>query len=71
MLLAPEDQPRRGVRAAARPAGVQVTSALAPAPVSGDIELVERLVANLLDNAMRLRWWRPTRSSFSPNRSGD
>jgi signal transduction histidine kinase len=34
-------------------AGVRVESTLDPAPMSGDVELVERLVANLLDNALR------------------
>jgi signal transduction histidine kinase len=34
-------------------AGVHLDLALAPAPVCGDPQLIERLVANLLDNALR------------------
>ena len=34
-------------------AGVQLRPSLRPAPTSGDPELVERLVANLVDNAVR------------------
>jgi signal transduction histidine kinase len=33
--------------------GIRVTAALAPAPASGDPHLAERLVANLVDNAIR------------------
>jgi signal transduction histidine kinase len=33
--------------------GVELQSTLAPAPVTGDPRLVERLVANLVDNALR------------------
>jgi signal transduction histidine kinase len=40
-------------QAAARRAGVEVRAALAPAPVTGDPALLERLVHNLLDNAIR------------------
>jgi signal transduction histidine kinase len=36
-----------------RPSGVRVESGLAPAPILGDEALVERLVGNLLDNALR------------------
>jgi signal transduction histidine kinase len=39
--------------AAAEPAGVRVESALAAATVGGDPQLVRRLAANLLDNAVR------------------
>jgi signal transduction histidine kinase len=38
---------------AAAAAGVQVTHALAPATISGDARLVERLASNLIDNAIR------------------
>ncbi|MDP4501620.1 sensor histidine kinase [Nonomuraea turcica] len=40
-------------RALDRPDGIRVESSLDPAPVSGDRALLERLVANLLDNAAR------------------
>lgn len=40
-------------RHAGAPEGPRITSALEPAPVSGDAELLERLVVNLLDNATR------------------
>jgi signal transduction histidine kinase len=40
-------------QAAAGRAGVEVRTALAPAPVAGDPALLERLVQNLLDNAIR------------------
>jgi signal transduction histidine kinase len=41
----------RGTAAAG--AGVELSASLRPAPTSGDPELVERLVANLVDNALR------------------
>ncbi len=44
-VLAREDEARRG--------GVRVTRSLAAAPVAGDPSLVERMVANLVDNAVR------------------
>jgi signal transduction histidine kinase len=40
-------------QAAAREAGVEVRTALAPAPVAGDPALLERLAQNLIDNAIR------------------
>jgi len=40
-------------RAEADRRGIQVTAALAAAPISGDPGLAERLVANLVDNAIR------------------
>jgi signal transduction histidine kinase len=33
--------------------GLQISATLAPAPTDGDPRLVERLIANLLDNAIR------------------
>jgi signal transduction histidine kinase len=42
-----------GLRNAVDPRAVQVTASLVSAPVSGNPRLVERLVANLLDNAVR------------------
>jgi signal transduction histidine kinase len=39
-------------QAAAQQAGVELRAALAPAPVAGDPALLERLVQNLLDNAI-------------------
>jgi signal transduction histidine kinase len=33
--------------------GISVTTALEPAPISGDVRLVESLVANLVENALR------------------
>jgi signal transduction histidine kinase len=41
------------VREAARTAGVQIRTTFAPAPVAGDPILLERLVHNLVDNAIR------------------
>ncbi len=43
----------RTVLAARQPGDVTVTRALGPAPVSGDPDLLESLVANLVDNALR------------------
>jgi signal transduction histidine kinase len=40
-------------QAAAQQAGVEIRTALASAPVTGDPALLERLVQNLLDNAIR------------------
>jgi signal transduction histidine kinase len=40
-------------RAEALRRGVEITSALTPAPMTGDARLIERLVANLVDNALR------------------
>ena len=40
-------------RAEANRCGVDVRAVISPAPTSGDTRLVERLVANLLDNALR------------------
>ena len=40
-------------RAEASRYGIDVRTTISPAPMSGDARLVERLVANLLDNAMR------------------
>jgi signal transduction histidine kinase len=37
----------------ARQAGVRLSSKLAPAPVTGDTALLDRLVGNLVDNALR------------------
>ncbi len=39
--------------AAARKAGVEIRTTLAPAPVAGDPALLERLAQNLIDNAIR------------------
>jgi signal transduction histidine kinase len=35
------------------PAGLQLTTALRPAPVEGDAALLERMIANLVENAVR------------------
>jgi signal transduction histidine kinase len=43
----------RGVLTAREPTGVTVEPALAAAPASGEARLVESLVANLVDNALR------------------
>jgi signal transduction histidine kinase len=43
----------RGVLRSGQPAGVTVDTALDAAPATGDPRLVESLVANLIDNAMR------------------
>jgi signal transduction histidine kinase len=40
-------------QAAARHAGIDIRTALAPAPVAGDPALLERLAQNLIDNAIR------------------
>ena len=40
-------------QAAAQQAGVEIGTALAPAPVAGDPALLERLTQNLIDNAIR------------------
>jgi len=37
----------------ARQRGLEIASALSPAPAAGDSRLVERLIANLVDNALR------------------
>jgi signal transduction histidine kinase len=42
-----------GVQGAAARAGVRLETSLASAPATGDAALVERLVANLVDNALR------------------
>lgn len=47
MLIPPEPRPRAAGR------DLDVRTALAPAPTAGDPRLVERLIANLLDNAIR------------------
>jgi signal transduction histidine kinase len=41
------------LRAVAREAGVTIDSELAPAPCSGDLGLLERLIFNLVDNGVR------------------
>lgn len=43
----------RELTAGAAARGVEIDAALDPAPAAGDAELVERLVRNLLDNAVR------------------
>ncbi len=47
------DQALTSHRAEAERLGLRVQASLAPAPASGDPELAQRLVANLIDNALR------------------
>lgn len=47
------DRVLAGAEGRARQTGVRLSSKLAPAPVIGDPALLERLVGNLLDNALR------------------
>ncbi|HEU5156497.1 MAG TPA: HAMP domain-containing sensor histidine kinase [Streptosporangiaceae bacterium] len=42
---------------AAQRSGVRVTAALSPAPTSGDVVLLERCVANLVENAITYNHW--------------
>jgi signal transduction histidine kinase len=47
------DESMRARGSEARDRSLRIETSLEPAPVSGDINLIERLVANLIDNALR------------------
>jgi signal transduction histidine kinase len=52
-LAVPAEEVLGARQAEAEERGLEVHSDLAPAPIAGDMRLVERLIANLVDNALR------------------